>query len=134
MLLCISEIESGLVDVSKPEEMHYVCKMYTGQMSFMSHVLYQNTENILIQMRGGNIELTNMLKGWLNRVEFIASHYTKRLNTLALFKLIVHLPPSEPLLISILEIIIPVVEAYIFLKISIPNSPSLYSPIKGIYI
>eukprot|EP01022_Parablepharisma_sp_SALTPOND_P000965 TRINITY_DN105352_c3_g1_i1.p1 TRINITY_DN105352_c3_g1~~TRINITY_DN105352_c3_g1_i1.p1 ORF type:complete len:1150 (-),score=111.95 TRINITY_DN105352_c3_g1_i1:28-3477(-) len=99
-------------------DLQYSSKFNTTLIAIISRLLVYNVSVMITLMQNMGVHLGQFLSGWINKMDFIATHYGRRLNLLAILSIMPYLGAElmQAYMGKLMEYVLPLVENYIYTK------------------
>ena len=100
------------------EYLQYSSKFNTMLIAMMSRLLVYNAPAVITLMQSMGLPLGEFLRGWVSKMDFIATHYGRRLNLLAILSILpfIGVELLQAFTGKLMGYVLPLVENYIFTK------------------
>ena len=109
-----------------PDQLKYSTKFNTSLIAIISRLLVHSTPVILMLLSSLGIAMEQFLSGWINKMDFIGTHYGRRLNFLGIVSVLPYfkLELMQTYFRKLMPYVLPLIENYILTKDSSNPKPS----------
>lgn len=111
--------------------MQYASKYYTCLIALIARVIICDP-NFLYHgfLQNINVHPTNFLNGWIHKMDFMTSHYGRKMNSLAILSLLPCLAGDivQTYFVKLMSYAVPLIENFIYMKSSAPQKSTNLLP------